>query len=260
MPVTLYDDMLDASNYYEDSDGFIAALVRYGITGEMPSSDRPWFPTFLVLMGRIEMNVSHHSKSVANAEARSQAARKAANARWSKSKGQCAADAESDAEPCDRNADAHAGQCERNADACADAPCDGDAPASCGVMPMSRVEESRVEESRDILSGKIDEVIEFLNETCGTKYRKSGKATRKLIRARLNDGFDVEDLKTVITNMSGRWGGDPKMAEYLRPETLFRQSHFESYLNAGGRDVASEFSIYDEGEEEWDYGDAEGAA
>lgn len=38
----------------------------------------------------------------------------------------------------------------------------------------------------------------------------------------------------VIDNMCDRWLGDAKMADYLRPDTLFRPK-FEGYLNMGKR-------------------------
>ncbi len=82
-------------------------------------------------------------------------------------------------------------------------------------------------------SGKrevYDEVIDFLNWKCGTNYKSCSRKTRSLIDARLNDGFKLEDFKTVITKKSADWLGDERMRKYLRPETLFG-TKFESYLN-----------------------------
>ena len=82
--------------------------------------------------------------------------------------------------------------------------------------------------------GKIDsfarEVIDYLNEKNGSKYRYS-ESSLKHIRARLNENFTVEDCKAVIDKKCQEWKGDPKMEQYLRPETLFG-SKFENYLNA----------------------------
>ena len=41
----------------------------------------------------------------------------------------------------------------------------------------------------------------------------------------------VDDFKTVIDKKCAEWLGNPKMEQYLRPETLFG-TKFESYLNA----------------------------
>lgn len=75
------------------------------------------------------------------------------------------------------------------------------------------------------------EIIGYLNEKTGGKFRYQTKATRENINARLKEGYTVEDFKTVIDNKCAAWLGDKKMSQFLRPETLFRPSHFESYLN-----------------------------
>lgn len=76
----------------------------------------------------------------------------------------------------------------------------------------------------------VKEIVEYLNEMCGTKFKASSEKTRKLIRARLNDGFTVEDFRTVIFKKARDWINDPKMCKFLRPETLF-SNKFEGYLN-----------------------------
>lgn len=75
-------------------------------------------------------------------------------------------------------------------------------------------------------------VIAYLNERTGKKYSATSKPTVKLINARAEDGHGYEDFVKVIDNKVAAWGNDPKMAEYLRPSTLFAPSHFEEYLNA----------------------------
>ncbi|EFA26064.1 conserved phage C-terminal domain-containing protein [Pediococcus acidilactici] len=76
---------------------------------------------------------------------------------------------------------------------------------------------------------KFKEIISYLNEKAGTKYRASGSKTQRLIKARFNDGFNDEDFKKVIDIKVAEWSGTD-MAKYLRPETLFG-TKFESYLN-----------------------------
>lgn len=77
----------------------------------------------------------------------------------------------------------------------------------------------------------VVEIINYLNKTCGTSYKHTSDATKKMINARLNNGFTVDDFKTVIDKKFKEWGNDAKMSVYLRPQTLFKPSHFESYLN-----------------------------
>ena len=74
------------------------------------------------------------------------------------------------------------------------------------------------------------EILDYLNGKVGTSYRASSKATQRLIKARSNEGFEVEDFKRVIDNKVASWGKDPKMSQYLRPTTLFGPK-FEAYLN-----------------------------
>nr|UVX44781.1 MAG: hypothetical protein [Bacteriophage sp.] len=74
------------------------------------------------------------------------------------------------------------------------------------------------------------EIVAALNEALGTSYRPTSKKTRQLIHARWAEGFRFPDFEAVIDTMSAAWLSDPKMAAYLRPETLFG-TKFESYLN-----------------------------
>lgn len=74
-----------------------------------------------------------------------------------------------------------------------------------------------------------ENIISFLNSTTGSKYKASTDKTRRLIAARIAEGFTVDDFKTVITKKAKEWQGTD-MAQYLRPETLFG-TKFEGYLN-----------------------------
>lgn len=73
-------------------------------------------------------------------------------------------------------------------------------------------------------------VIDFLNAMAGTNYKSTTAKTQQLIKARLKEGFTLEDFETVIRKKCREWV-DTDFAKYLRPETLFG-TKFESYLNA----------------------------
>lgn len=75
------------------------------------------------------------------------------------------------------------------------------------------------------------EVVEYLNQKTGKNFKHTSKVTQRHIRARLAEGFTVNDFKQVIDNKCNDWLRDQKMKEYLRPETLFG-TKFESYLNS----------------------------
>ena len=77
----------------------------------------------------------------------------------------------------------------------------------------------------------IEEIISFLNDTAGKRFRADTGTTKSTISARLKDGYSLDDFKAVITVKSKEWKGDPKMDKNLRPQTLFIPNNFESYLN-----------------------------
>lgn len=84
-------------------------------------------------------------------------------------------------------------------------------------------------DKRSSAGDDIKEIVEYLNEKCGTHYRCNTANTRKHITARFADGYTVSDFITVIDKKSAEWQGT-KFELYLRPDTLFG-SKFESYLN-----------------------------
>ena len=79
------------------------------------------------------------------------------------------------------------------------------------------------------LPSVAEDIVTFLNSVTGSNYRSTTDKTRKLIAARLAEGFTVDDFKAVITKKAKEWQGTD-MAQYLRPETLFG-TKFEGYLN-----------------------------
>ena len=78
-------------------------------------------------------------------------------------------------------------------------------------------------------SDSTKEIINYLNQKTGSRYRTNNKATQRYINARLKEGYTVDDFKRVIDTKCAEWSGTD-MDKYLRPETLFG-SKFESYLN-----------------------------
>lgn len=78
------------------------------------------------------------------------------------------------------------------------------------------------------------DVIDYLNLKAGTAFRSTSKDTQKHIRARINEGYTLEDFKRVIDVKVSQWGKEPRSGEkdmrvYLRPSTLFG-TKFEGYL------------------------------
>lgn len=72
-------------------------------------------------------------------------------------------------------------------------------------------------------------VLAFLNEKTGKHFREVD-ANLHLIEARLKSGVEVQVCKTMICRKIRDWTPDPTMAPFLRPETLFNKTKFETYL------------------------------
>lgn len=84
---------------------------------------------------------------------------------------------------------------------------------------------------KDSYMDQVEEILSYLNEKTGKKFTSRSKSSVKMIKDRLREGYVVDEFKAVIDNKTAAWGNNPDMRIYLRPETLFRPSHFDSYLN-----------------------------
>lgn len=77
----------------------------------------------------------------------------------------------------------------------------------------------------------IEKIIEYLNNKTNRRFSTKNSSNVKLIKSRLKEGYSVEDCIGVIDTMVLKWGRDNKMRYYLRPETLFNQTKFQTYYN-----------------------------
>lgn len=91
-------------------------------------------------------------------------------------------------------------------------------------------------EKQKEINDLTEEVIKYLNKKCHTNFKSNTSSTKKLIKARLNDGYKLDDFKKVIDVKYFDWGERPvkfsngQMSnEYLRPQTLFG-TKFENYI------------------------------
>lgn len=81
-------------------------------------------------------------------------------------------------------------------------------------------------------SGKPDfsQPILYLNEKTGRNYDPKSPSNLKFVMARFKAGKTFSDFKAVIDKKVAEWKGT-EWEVYLRPETLFNATKFESYLN-----------------------------
>lgn len=98
----------------------------------------------------------------------------------------------------------------------------------------------------------IKEIIDYLNEKTNKSYTYKSNITKRLINARTEEGFTLEDFKTVIDKKTKDWN-NPTMEKYLRPQTLF-STKFEAYLNEGVQDNGSHRSTKKNYHPNWNMG------
>ena len=87
---------------------------------------------------------------------------------------------------------------------------------------------------RNSYRAQAREILDFLNLKAGSAFEPV-EANLKLIEARLKEGASVEACRGVIVRKVRKWATDPKMAEYLRPATLFNATKFAQYVGEQGR-------------------------
>jgi predicted phage replisome organizer/uncharacterized phage protein (TIGR02220 family) len=102
------------------------------------------------------------------------------------------------------------------------------APVTIGNTEIEIEIEKELEIDKDIVKIPYAEIIEALNQTAGTRFKATDKH-KECIRARWNEGYTLDDFKTVITKKHTEWA-DTEQAKYIRPLTLFG-TKFDSYLN-----------------------------
>lgn len=76
----------------------------------------------------------------------------------------------------------------------------------------------------------MDELaLKEINKAIGTKFRPV-KANLKFLMARLSEGATIEEMVDVAKLKSNEWRDNPDMRKYIRIETLYNATKFQSYL------------------------------
>ena len=83
-----------------------------------------------------------------------------------------------------------------------------------------------------------EKVLSYLNSKAEKSY-KAIDSNLKFIIARLKD-YSESELNTVVDKKVKEWKGT-EMEKFLRPETLFNATKFESYLNAPVHEYKGDF-------------------
>ena len=98
-----------------------------------------------------------------------------------------------------------------------------------------RTKECKNERIKDNVEQKPDpipyrEIIDYLNQKAGKSFKHSAAGNMKVIKARWNEGYKLDQFKRVVDNKCQDWLKDEKMSQYLQPSTLFGNK-FDQYLN-----------------------------
>lgn len=83
----------------------------------------------------------------------------------------------------------------------------------------------------------VEQVINYMNELANTSFKTTTKKTCSLIKARLDEGFTVDDLKDVVfytykewVENKTQWNNGVYSDKYFRPSTIFAGDKIEGYL------------------------------
>ena len=114
------------------------------------------------------------------------------------------------------------------------------------ILKQSKGKESRVKESNNINADElsaskqiISDIIDYLNLKANKRFSKKVKNYNDLISGRISDGRTIDDLKYVIDVKCEEWL-NTDMEKYLAPDTLFRPSKFDKYINQKLKNPAKE--------------------
>lgn len=109
-----------------------------------------------------------------------------------------------------------------------------------------RLDKTRVDNKIPLSSCNDDvkSVVSQMNAILNSKYKASTKSHAQNISARLDEGHSIDDLILVVKDRLSAWGNDPKMAQYLRPQTIFQAGKFNGYLMAAKTTPVAKQSVF----------------
>lgn len=82
-----------------------------------------------------------------------------------------------------------------------------------------------------LITDQAKQVLTHLNQVTSSRYKVSTTSLQN-IRARIGEGYTVEELSLVVDYCNAKWSEDLTMSAYLRPQTLFQPTKFPGYLKS----------------------------
>lgn len=101
-------------------------------------------------------------------------------------------------------------------------------------------EKKKTDGSDDPLFPVISEIILYLNQKTGFNYKPTTQEHQREIRKKLNEGHDRQEFFDIIDYKSKQWNRNPEMRHNLTATTLFRDKHFDTYLEQARATKSSE--------------------
>lgn len=77
---------------------------------------------------------------------------------------------------------------------------------------------------------EAEEILDLFNQITGHKHRP-GKSNLQGIKRVLKEQYTVEEITHVIQLKTVKWKNNPTMSEHLNPVTIFRERHWDKYIN-----------------------------
>jgi uncharacterized phage protein (TIGR02220 family) len=75
-----------------------------------------------------------------------------------------------------------------------------------------------------------EDILKHLNTITGAQFRLTHWSMTAICERLCEIGGDVAGVKTMLCRQNELWRGDPKMARFLRPTTLFDSEKFPEYF------------------------------
>ncbi|MGI0385782.1 conserved phage C-terminal domain-containing protein [Streptococcus pneumoniae] len=96
------------------------------------------------------------------------------------------------------------------------------------ILQTNKTNNNEIDNNNNKLS-ICKEVISYLNLKAKKNFKVDTASHQKFIKARLKEGYVIEDFKKVVDIMVNKWKGT-EYEQYLQPQTLFGNK-MDNYLN-----------------------------
>lgn len=105
-------------------------------------------------------------------------------------------------------------------------------PTNINSLKSNSINKNNIDSGEKPEKVPVKKIIDHLNKVADSRFSDKSSDTQKHIKARWNEGNDLDTFIAVIDHKTKEWKDDPTMSKYLRPSTLFAAKNFENYKAA----------------------------